>query len=95
MLARLHPAELDRPQRPARGGINSCHGLLPSKRHDAVTMKLLTYDDAAKLLSLPKGTLYWWVQHKRIPHVRLGPRTVRFERSALEEWIRTSRQDPR
>jgi excisionase family DNA binding protein len=48
---------------------------------------LLTYVEAAKFLSLPVGTLYAWVDARRIPHFRLGIRLVRFSRVALEEWL--------
>lgn len=48
---------------------------------------LLKYDDAALLLSLPVGTVYAMVSQKRIPHVRLGPRLVRFVEAELLAWI--------
>ncbi len=50
-------------------------------------MNLLSYDDAADLLSLPKGTLYSLVNQRRIPYVRLGPRLVRFDKNKLEAWV--------
>jgi excisionase family DNA binding protein len=55
--------------------------------------KLLTYRDASRLLQIPVGTLQWMVNDHRIPHVRLGPRTVRFERAALEAWVAERRVD--
>lgn len=48
---------------------------------------LLTYPDAARILGLPVGTLYSLVSRRDVPHVRLGPRTVRFERAARQTWI--------
>ncbi len=48
---------------------------------------LFTYDEAATYLSIPKGTLYWLVSENRIPHYRLGARTVRFRRSDLDAWL--------
>ena len=54
-------------------------------------MDMLGYADAAQLLGVPVGTLYAWVSQKRIPHVRLGPRLVRFERSKLAQWIERRR----
>ncbi len=47
----------------------------------------LTYRQAAALLGLKLGTLYALVATKRIPHVRLGPRLVRFSLTALREWL--------
>lgn len=49
---------------------------------------LLDYEQASRLLNLPVGTLYALVADQRIPHIRLGPRTVRFRRSELEEYLR-------
>ena len=49
---------------------------------------LMTYDEARKLLKLKPGTLYALVSQKRIPHLRLGRRLVRFERGELEAWLR-------
>ena len=54
--------------------------------HRAV-QPLLTYDEASKLLAIPRGTLQWMVHENRIPHIRRGPRTVRFRLDDLEAWI--------
>lgn len=48
---------------------------------------LLTYAEAAAYLNIPVGTLYAWTREGRVPHVRLGERTVRFRRDALDSWI--------
>ena len=50
-------------------------------------MKFMTYGQAAEFLEIKLGTLYALVHHRRIPHVRLGARLVRFQREELEEWI--------
>lgn len=49
--------------------------------------RLLTYTEAATLLNLPRGTLHAMVHHRMIPHLRLGPRSVRFRRAELERWL--------
>lgn len=49
--------------------------------------KLLTYQQAAQYLSLPLGSLYSLVHLKRIPHVRLSPRVVRFDEAELDAWL--------
>lgn len=54
-------------------------------------MELCGYKDAAKLLGVPLGTLYAWVHQKRVPHIRLGRRAVRFDREALRNWIASRR----
>lgn len=46
-----------------------------------------TYDDVERWLKLPRATVRSDVMRGRIPHFRLGPRTVRFSRTALEQWL--------
>jgi excisionase family DNA binding protein len=50
-------------------------------------MEMLNYADAARMIGVPIGTLYSWVGRRQIPHVRLGPRLVRFQRSQLDAWF--------
>lgn len=50
-------------------------------------MKLLSYQQVAELAGVPVGTVYAWVSRKRIPHIRLGPRLVRFDPAELTAWI--------
>jgi excisionase family DNA binding protein len=47
---------------------------------------LLTAHDAAKLLSVPKSTLYELVRSGGLPHIRLG-RGLRFTRAELGRWV--------
>jgi excisionase family DNA binding protein len=49
--------------------------------------KLLTYAEVAERIGVPIGTVYSMVCRRQIPHVRLGPRTVRFSPEAVEAWI--------
>lgn len=48
---------------------------------------ILSYAEAAELLGIVRNTLYSMVRRKRIPHVRLGSRLVRFRRAELEAWM--------
>lgn len=58
--------------------------------------ELLTYKQAAKVLGIPIGTLYSWVHHRKIQHVRLcGGRVVRFSFSALHRLIQDSIVSPK
>lgn len=50
--------------------------------------KLITYQELAEHLGLPIGTLYAWVSEKRIPHIRLGGRLVRFRWTEIDRWLR-------
>ena len=59
-------------------------------------MKLINYQKAATFLDVPIGTLYAMVHEKRIPHIRLSKRMVRFDVEELEVWLRERRagRDP-
>ena len=48
---------------------------------------LLTYAQVQAEFRVPRGTLHFWVHSRCIPHVRLGPRTVRFRREDLRRWL--------
>ena len=52
------------------------------------------YKAASEYLGVPTGTLYAKVRNGSIPHVRLGKRLVRFERSALDAWLAQNRVTP-
>ena len=46
----------------------------------------LTKRQVAKRYSLSLGTLNYLIKTGQIPHIRLGPRIVRFDEKALAEW---------
>jgi excisionase family DNA binding protein len=48
---------------------------------------LLTTDEAARLLRVPRSTLYELVRSRGLPHIRIGERGLRFTRSDLDQWI--------
>jgi excisionase family DNA binding protein len=39
------------------------------------------------MLAVPVGTLYAWVHQKRVPHIRISGRLVRFDRDELVAWL--------
>ena len=45
------------------------------------------YQWASAYLNIPKSTLYALVHEQRIPHIRLGPRFIRFSKSDLDSWL--------
>ena len=49
--------------------------------------RYLNYKRAAEYLDMPEGTLRSMVSHGKIPHSRLGPRTVRFDVLELDKWL--------
>lgn len=47
---------------------------------------LLTADDVAALLRVPRSTVYELARNRRIPYLKVGRRTL-FVRADLEAWI--------
>ena len=50
--------------------------------------KLMNISEVATLLGLAPGTVYHLVSQKRLPCVRLSSRCLRFQPSAIGEYIR-------
>ncbi|HEY0278380.1 MAG TPA: helix-turn-helix domain-containing protein [Solirubrobacterales bacterium] len=48
----------------------------------------MTAAEAARLLHVPRSTLYELVRSRGLPHVRIGSRGMRFTRSDLARWVR-------
>ena len=55
---------------------------------------LVGYTDAATKLGIRVATLYSLVSQRRIPHVRLGRRFVRFDLRELDAWVDGRRVGP-
>jgi excisionase family DNA binding protein len=51
-----------------------------------LTERLLTADDVAALLRVPRSTVYELARTRRIPYLKIGRRTL-FEAVSLREWI--------
>jgi excisionase family DNA binding protein len=51
------------------------------------TGRLLTVDDVADLLGVPRTFVYSLARRGELPTVRVGERYVRFRTQALEHWI--------
>lgn len=52
-----------------------------------LTESLMTADEAARLLHVPRSTLYELVRSRGLPHVRIGRRGLRFTRADLAWWV--------
>lgn len=48
---------------------------------------LLDAKEAARLLKVPRSTLYELVRSRGLPHVRIGDRGLRFTRADLARWV--------
>ena len=53
----------------------------------------LTVRDAATFLGVSVQTVYLWVERKRIPHLRVMGRNIRFLKTDLEPFRATFRQE--
>lgn len=56
--------------------------------------RYLTYKEAAEFIRVPIGSLRSMVHSRKIPHVRIGPRTVTFELAELEKWLAKRKVTP-
>ncbi|MBK8170735.1 MAG: helix-turn-helix domain-containing protein [Sandaracinaceae bacterium] len=52
--------------------------------------ELLTVDEVAALLRTTVKGVYYLVEHRRIPHLKLG-RRIRFVRSDVLSWLEQNR----
>jgi len=49
--------------------------------------EIMSVEETAKFLKLPKTTIYKYVKNKTIPGFKIGKKW-RFERNTLEEWLK-------
>jgi excisionase family DNA binding protein len=49
--------------------------------------KLMTIDELSEMLSMTKKTIYQNVHFKRIPHISVNKKTLRFDPKAIREWL--------
>ena len=54
---------------------------------DLLAEPLLDAHEAAKLLHVPRSTLYELVRSRGLPHVRIGDRGLGFTRTDLFDWV--------
>jgi excisionase family DNA binding protein len=54
---------------------------------DLLAEPLLDAREAAKLLHVPRSTLYELVRSRGLPHVKVGQRGLRFTRPDLARWV--------
>lgn len=55
--------------------------------------EILTVSEAAELLRLKKSTIYFYVESRRLPHLKVGGKLL-FEKAALIEWLIGHRVEP-
>jgi excisionase family DNA binding protein len=69
------------------GRFSDSKGERPMSNDQPLTEPLLDANEAAKLLRVPRSTLYELVRSRGLPHVRIGERGLRFTRADLEGWV--------
>jgi len=52
-----------------------------------VDEEILDYQEASRHTKIKLSTLYALVSQRRIPHLRLSPRMVRFRKSELDRYL--------
>ena len=60
------------------------NGAMPAPR--PLSEPLLTADDVSALLRIPRSTVYELTRTRRLPHIKVGRRTL-FVRGDLDAWI--------
>ena len=53
----------------------------------------MTVKDAARFLGVSAQTVYLWVERKRVPHLRVMGRNIRFLKSDLEPFRAQFKQE--
>lgn len=62
-------------------------GLERANTEPPVEAERVDYIGAAAFIGVPIGTVRAWVARRQIPHLRLGPRLVRFDLADLRRWL--------
>lgn len=76
------------PRSPRRwGGGDYLEQSGPVTESGLLTEPLLDAGEAARLLRVPRSTLYELVRTRGLPHIRIGDRGLRFTRQDLETWV--------
>jgi excisionase family DNA binding protein len=55
--------------------------------HNKIDSKLLTVDQLASQLSVPKKTIYGWIYRGVLQPIRVGPRLIRFDSEYIARWL--------
>jgi excisionase family DNA binding protein len=64
-----------------------------SEKSTDVGSRLIGYREAAERLGLSEFTVRRYVSERRVPYVKIGA-AVRFDTTALEQWIDKHRIEP-
>lgn len=56
-------------------------------RDEQKTEALWTYKQTAEFLGFNLSTMYAYVCRKRIPHIRISGRAIRFSPTEIRKWV--------
>ena len=57
-----------------------------------MNVDLMRIDDVARMMGYKVSTVYKLVYRQMIPHIKLTPKTLRFDRAEIERWIESHRK---
>jgi excisionase family DNA binding protein len=77
----------------ARKGAGRPRGKRNANVPSAELSDVMTVKQVAEYLNCPRSTVYWLLEQRKVPGLRLGGRW-RFLRSELEQWIRDRQSKP-
>ncbi|HOY61772.1 MAG: Helix-turn-helix domain protein [bacterium ADurb.Bin236] len=58
------------------------------KKNEPPKERLYSIPEMSKMIQVDERTLVEWVQYRRIPHVRVDNKLVRFKLSDIAKWVR-------
>lgn len=56
--------------------------------------ELLTPAEVATMLQFSRQTVYGWLKSGKLPHIKLGPRTIRIYRHELDRFLEAHKYEP-
>jgi excisionase family DNA binding protein len=69
------------------------NGRDPGRRSDMEEKRLLSVEEVANYLKIPKSTLYKMCSEREIPCAKIG-KHWRFDKSLIDEWFIAKMQNP-
>ncbi len=64
------------------------------KKNEPPRERLYSIPEMSKMIQVDERTLVEWVQYRRIPHVRVDNKLVRFKLSDIAKWVRDKNKPP-
>ena len=65
------------------------------KEGESTIEKLLNIDELSEWLGIEKSTIYAWTSKQNIPHIKLGPKVLRFRLNEVIDWLSEKSVSPK